>query len=180
MKKFLKTHGLFLILLLGYMVVYFFYLGHRPLNVPDEGRYPEVAREMLKYGQWITPKVNGVPFLDKPPLYYWFEACSMGLLGVTRWAIRLPIALFAMMGLIITYLTGFVLYNRRTALYSTLCLGSSVLYFGAAHYANLDLEVAVWVYLALCCFLLSQNPNTSHRYTYLTVAYLSAALGFLT
>ena len=44
---------------------YFLYLGSYPLFTPDEGRYSEVAREMVATGDYITPRVNGVAFLDK-------------------------------------------------------------------------------------------------------------------
>ena len=180
MRKFIQKHGVFILIFIGYSLAYLFYLGHRPLSVPDEGRYPEVAREMLQFGHWITPKVNGVPFLDKPPLYYWIEALSMSIMGVTRLAIRLPIACFALLGLVVTYWTSFQLYNRKTALLATLFLGSSLLYGGAAHYANLDLEVAIWINLSLGCFIISQQDGQAHRIGYLVSAYLAAAFGFLT
>lgn len=68
------------ILLIIYIVYFFVFLGWRHLSIPDEGRYPEIAREMLSSGNWVTPTINGVPFLDKPPLYYWLEATSMHFL----------------------------------------------------------------------------------------------------
>src|SRR4026207_1217719 len=52
-------------------IFYFFGLGSYPLFTPDEGRYSEIAREMIATGDYITPHLNGVVFLDKPILYYW-------------------------------------------------------------------------------------------------------------
>ncbi|HVY53764.1 MAG TPA: hypothetical protein VHA13_04520, partial [Gammaproteobacteria bacterium] len=69
-------------------IVYFFKLGSYPLFTPDEGRYSEVAREMLATGDFITPRLNGVVFLDKPIMYYWLQASAMKLFGINEWALR--------------------------------------------------------------------------------------------
>ena len=61
----------------------------RPLSVPDEGRYGEIGRWMLQSGDWLTPRVNGIPFFHKPPYIYWLEAMSLATWGVHAWALRL-------------------------------------------------------------------------------------------
>ena len=61
----------------------------RPLSIPDEGRYAEVGRWMLMSGDWLTPRVDGIPFFHKPPLLYWLEAASMAVFGATPWAARI-------------------------------------------------------------------------------------------
>jgi len=65
----------------------------RPLWEPDEGRYAEIPREMLATGDWLTPRLNGVLYFEKPPLQYWLSALSMKLFGVNGAAARLPLAL---------------------------------------------------------------------------------------
>ena len=60
---------------------------------PDESRYAEMPREMLQRGDWITPRLQGEPYLEKPPLLYWLTAISYQLFGVHDWAARLPPAL---------------------------------------------------------------------------------------
>lgn len=60
------------------------------LAEPDEARYAEIPREMLATGDFLTPRINGVPYLEKPPLLYWMNAASMRLFGLTPWAARLP------------------------------------------------------------------------------------------
>ena len=57
--------------LLALAIFFLAFMGTHSLTVPDEGRYPEAAREMLLSGDFITPRVNGVVFMDKPALYYW-------------------------------------------------------------------------------------------------------------
>ena len=159
------------------LIFYLLWLGSYPLFTPDEGRYSEVAREMVATGDYITPRVNGVAFLDKPVLYYWLQALAIGLFGIKEWAIRLFPALAGIFGCLITYVCGRYLFNRRTGFMSAIILAASPLYFCGAHYANLDLEVAVWISASLLLFI--TGVQTSHRHL-LLAAYVCAAFAFLT
>src|SRR3990167_7637187 len=138
-----------LFLLLFYTV----FLGSYPLFTPDEGRYAEIALNMIHTSDYITPRVNGAIFLDKPILYFWLQACAIKLLGVNEWAVRLFPALFGILGVIITYSCGRVLFDRRSGLIAAIILATTPLYFGGTHYANLDLEVAVLISCSLLTFL---------------------------
>ena len=60
------------------------------LAEPDEARYAEIPREMLAAGDFVTPRLNGVPYFEKPPLLYWANAASFALFGETPWSARLP------------------------------------------------------------------------------------------
>lgn len=59
------------------------------LAEPDETRYAEIPREMLAAGDLVVPRLNGVPYLEKPPLLYWANSAAMSLFGETPWAARL-------------------------------------------------------------------------------------------
>ncbi len=160
-------------------IVFGVLLGVRPLNTPDEGRYAEVAREMLFYQNFITPQINHLVFLDKPPLVYWLMAGSMKLFGINSWAVRLIPALFAWLGCVMTFFTASQLYNRRTAWLAALMLASSILYFGMAHYINMDMAIAVLISITLQSFLLAMNlPQYRHRFLY--IAYVFCGLAILT
>ena len=74
-------------------------LGSTGLSDPDEGRNAEVAREMLASGDWITPRINDAVYLDKPPVFFWAVAASLGVFGVGEWGARLPSALAAIAGI---------------------------------------------------------------------------------
>ena len=78
----------------------------RPLALPDEGRYSEVGRWMLMSGDWLTPRLNGIPFFHKPPLLHWLQAASMAVFGVGAWAARLVPAAHAGLMLLTVYLTA--------------------------------------------------------------------------
>jgi 4-amino-4-deoxy-L-arabinose transferase-like glycosyltransferase len=60
------------------------------LAEPDETRYAEIPREMLATGDFVTPRLNGLPYFEKPPLLYWANAIAFRALGTTPWAARLP------------------------------------------------------------------------------------------
>ncbi len=75
------------------------------LAEPDEARYAEIPREMLASGDLVTPRLNGVPYFEKPPLLYWANAASLHLFGETPWAARLPTRLFGL-GTVLVLLFG--------------------------------------------------------------------------
>src|SRR5512147_2959285 len=84
-----------LVTLAGFCAFLFFFgLGSFGLVGADEPRYAQIAREMLARHDWITPVLNGTPWLEKPVLYYWSAALSYEVFGVSDWAARLPSALF--------------------------------------------------------------------------------------
>ena len=66
---------------------------------PDEGRYAEIPREMLETGDFVTPRLNYVPYLEKPPLMYWATAGAFKLLGTEPWVLRLVPALCGILGM---------------------------------------------------------------------------------
>jgi 4-amino-4-deoxy-L-arabinose transferase-like glycosyltransferase len=162
-------------------IFYAIWLGTHPLFTPDEGRYSEVAREMVKSGDYITPRLNGIVFLDKPVLYYWLQASAIKFYGLKESALRFWPACIGILGCLFVYLGGRQLFNRRTGLISAFILATSPLYYGAAHYANLDLEVASFISITLLCFLMAiQAKTTSLKNTLLIATYVFSALAVLT
>jgi 4-amino-4-deoxy-L-arabinose transferase-like glycosyltransferase len=65
------------------LVLFFYQLGSAYLMDPDEGRYAEIAREMLALQDWLIPRLNLLPYLEKPPLVYWLTALSFKVFGFT-------------------------------------------------------------------------------------------------
>jgi 4-amino-4-deoxy-L-arabinose transferase len=82
-------------LVLAYALVYLLPLGARPVTIPDEARYAEIPREMITTGDWITPRLNGLRYFEKPVLGYWINAISISAFGENAFAMRLPSALAA-------------------------------------------------------------------------------------
>ncbi len=170
---------LFIATLLG--VFYALWIGGHALFTPDEGRYSEVAREMIVSGDFITPRLNGVAFLDKPILYYWLQASAIKLFGLKEAALRFWPAFIGILGCLMTYFAGRQLFNRRTGILAAIILATSPLYYGAAHYANLDLEVAALISITLF-FSAAALHSTSplRRTTLFILAYIFCGLAALT
>jgi 4-amino-4-deoxy-L-arabinose transferase-like glycosyltransferase len=156
-------------------------LGSAPLLNPDEGRYAEVPREMVASGDWVTPRLDGVPYFEKPPLMYWAVAACERYLGPGEWSLRVAPALFSLAGLLMVYGAARKLYGRDAGLWSAIVLGTSLLYFAFAHLLGLDVAVSVLVSATLFCFILAvrEEPGRARRLLFWGL-YLSAALATLT
>jgi len=144
-------------------ILWFAMLGYRDLIDPDEGRYAEVAREMLSTGDWVTPRLNGYKFFDKPPLQYWGSAISMAILGETNAAGRLWCAGTGFFGALWMGFVAYRLYGKRAAHYTFLMLISSFLYFAIGHANVLDMGVSVFLSVAMGAFALAQNERNTAK-----------------
>ncbi|MFX7140022.1 glycosyltransferase family 39 protein, partial [Acinetobacter baumannii] len=91
-------------------------LSVRPLYEPDEGRYAEVPREMFVSGDWVTPRLNGIKFFDKPPLQYWATASAYTLFGPSEWTARIWSALVGLLGALAAWWAARSLYDTRIGL----------------------------------------------------------------
>jgi 4-amino-4-deoxy-L-arabinose transferase-like glycosyltransferase len=131
---------------------FFFLLGSRALNEPDEGRYAEVAREMIETGNWLVPHFWYLPHLDKPPMTYWLVAVSMKIFGRNEWAARLPVALAGISGVWAAFLLGGSLGGRRVGFWSALILQSSLLYFVMARMLTTDIFLTAFNVWAMYFF----------------------------
>ncbi|HVE44254.1 MAG TPA: phospholipid carrier-dependent glycosyltransferase [Gammaproteobacteria bacterium] len=171
------------IALLGilFCVLFLTYLGVRPLFTPDEGRYAEIAREMVASGDYITPHLNHIKYFEKPVLFYWLEAAAIHLNGLSMTSLRAVNGLLALLGCLLTYFTASKLYNRTTGLYAAIILGTSLLYFVMAHMVSLDLPVTVFIMACLYTLLLAtQTTSDQQRRYYCLSAAIAAALAVLT
>ncbi len=170
---------IFLTLSLGSL--FFILLGVRPLWVPDEGRYAEIIREMLNSGNLVTPYLNGIKYFEKPPLFYWLGSIAVKLIGLNIWSIRSINALLGLLGCLITYWTGYRLYNRRLGLFAAFILGTSTLYFVMTEMISLDLTITFFLTFCLYSFLLAtQESNAGKRLFYISLSAAAAGCAVLT
>ncbi len=149
-------------------------LATRSITRPDEGRYAEIAREMAVSGDWITPRLNGIPYFEKPPLQYWATAESIQLLGPTALAARLWTALMGLLGVLVVWRTGDRLFGHGAGKWAALVLISSLYYAVLGHINSLDMGVSVWMTLSVCAFMLAQVED--RRWMMLAWASAAAAL----
>ncbi len=117
------------LLLAGTAALYLFRLGQVGLYDMDEGVYAEISREMLVLKNWVTPHLNFIPFVEKPPLLYWLNALAFEALGVSEFSARLSTALAAVAGVGFVYGIGRDIWNRRAGLAAGAVLATSFGYF---------------------------------------------------
>jgi 4-amino-4-deoxy-L-arabinose transferase-like glycosyltransferase len=148
MAKPLPARGaaLLLFLVLGLLL---FRLGAVPLLGPDEPRYARVAVEMHRAGEWVTPTLQGVPWLEKPALYYWLAGGAFALLGETETAARLPSVLAALVFVGVTALVGARIFGSAAGLHAGFVLGTSLLTFAYGRAAAMDMLLAATVTAAI-------------------------------
>ena len=119
-------------------------LGWRPLLLPDEGRYAEVARAMLQGGTWssvLEPRLNGLPFFHKPPLFYWLDMAAMQWLGSTAFAGRIGSAVGAWLMGASMFLALRRSHGPRLAAIALGVLATTPFFFVGGQYANHDMLV---------------------------------------
>jgi 4-amino-4-deoxy-L-arabinose transferase-like glycosyltransferase len=135
-------------------LLWFAPLGVPRLFNPDEGRYAEIPREMLVSGDWVTPRLDGVKYFEKPPLQYWVTAIAEDLVGANAWAARLWPALCGFAGLLLTLAVGRRLYGERAGWCSLIVQGSALYYVGLARLATLDMGLCFALQIALSALVL--------------------------
>jgi 4-amino-4-deoxy-L-arabinose transferase-like glycosyltransferase len=165
----------------AFVVLWSAFLERRALWDPDEGRYAEIAREMAVSRDWITPRLNGLLYFEKPPLQYWATAGAFTLFGERNWTARLWSALTGLAGVLLAFYAGRRLHSQRAGTVAALALASSVLYFGVTHLNTLDaglsffLEVVVF---SLAIGLREETPANERKW-WIHAAWAAAALAVL-
>ena len=174
----IRTH----VLLVACCAFLFFYgLGAFGLIGADEPRYAQVAREMLTRHDWVTPTLQGKPWLEKPVLYYWQAMLSFRVAGVNDQAARIPAAVDASMLVAAIY---FFLRRLRpgSELDGALIAASCAGVIGFARAAATDMPLAATFSIALLAWYAwyeSGQSRETRRPAYLAVFYVFLALGTL-
>ena len=145
-------------------VCYFSHLGAIGFVGPDEPRYAWIARDMVETGDWVTPRLYGKPWFEKPVLYYWGAALCFKLLGVSEAAARLPSAISALFATLALAWLALRLYGAETARWLLLLLPTTVGMIGFSHAAATDMPFSAMLTIAMVCAAvvlgLTRNENT--------------------
>ncbi len=149
------------VFLIGFLLLLFFFLlGSRGLNEPDEGRYANIAREMLEpeHG-WLDPQMSDIGHYDKPPLVYWCTAACFRLFGPNdERTARLPSVFGAILTLIGLGWTAYRLYGSRCAWWSVFFAGTLVHIWIMARTLTPDMLLTGW-----CALAIGAWAETKHR-----------------
>jgi len=144
---------------------------------PDEGRYAEIPREMIKLGDWINPHLAYVDYFEKPPLLYWLVALSFRVFGASEWAARLVPAGAGILGVVLTHALGLRLFGRRAAVLAAAILITSPLYFALSQVLVTDMLLTACMTATLLA--LHQVHAGTHKRPWSVAAAVCAALGVL-
>lgn len=146
-----------------FVVVWLLLPAVAPLMTPDEGRYAEIAREMIVSGDWITPHLNAYLYFEKPPLQYWLTALSFECFGLNEWAARLWPALAFLLSLGAIAFTARKVFGAAAASAAALVYASAIYPLVLGQVNTLDSGVGACLTLALCAFLLAFHDGATER-----------------
>lgn len=171
-----------------FALAWFSNIGYRKLVKADEGRYAEIPREMVASGDWLTPRMNGYKYFEKPALQYWATAVAFTLFGQQDWAARLWTALTGFLGVLMIGWLGSRICGPPTAnsgpgtansgpgtansgpgagaesptgLLAAVVLGSMAIYVFSGHFLTLDMGVAFFMTAAVLAVCLAQADDAS-------------------
>jgi 4-amino-4-deoxy-L-arabinose transferase-like glycosyltransferase len=153
---------------------------------PDEGRYAELGREMVESGDWLTPRLNYVKYLEKPPLVYWATGLSFLAFGLSELSARLPVVLSALVTLALTGWLARRLYGESAALLAVALLAVSPLFGILAVVLTLDMPLTAFMTAAMCAAwgaLAASGPDApaydASARRWVRVTYAATALAIL-
>jgi 4-amino-4-deoxy-L-arabinose transferase-like glycosyltransferase len=154
----------------------------RPLFNPDEGRYAEIPREMLAGGDWVIPHLNGLAYIEKPPLQYWATALSLNLLGDNEFAARLYTALSALGSILAAALLARHLWGPAAGFRAAAVLAAMPLFVVLGQLLTLDMSLTLYLTVALASFIAAQASAGAARSPriWMLVAWGAVGLGVLT
>lgn len=171
----------------------FFRLGSLPLSGSDEPRYARIAQEMHENGVWVTPLLEGKPWLEKPPLYYWITSPLYSLFRNPETAARIGPAICALITAMAIFWLGSMLWSSQAGILGSLILITSLGFAGFGRSASTDMPFTCALTLALAILAAAVERNMGWKvlgaYALLGLAVLgkgpvaivlAAGIGFLT
>jgi len=134
-------------------ILYLWGIWSLPLSDPDAGMYADIGARMAASGEWVTPRFNGLRYLEKPPLLYWLIASTYRLAGPSEWGAHLWPALAGIAGVAMAYAIGRETFGAHVGALAGLTLATTIGYFVYARVVSTDLLFADFLALALLAFL---------------------------
>ena len=166
----------------GFASLWFAASALYPLTEPDEGRYAEISREMAVSGDWITPRLDGLKYFEKPPLQYWATAALYTVFGESEWTARAWSLALAFLCIPLTFAWVKRFYDATAGWLSVAVLASSPLFVIIGHLNLLDASFIFWVTAMVFAFTYAQlaRPGSTSERNGMLGAWLSTALAVLT
>lgn len=142
-------------------------LGSYPLLNNNEGLYAEIAWEMVETGNWVIPHLNGVPYIEKPPLLYWLVALSFKILGKSEFSARLVPALFGFLTSCSLYFFGQSFQKEAWGKYAAIILTTSCGFIVFSHMVFFDVALTFFLTAsALSFYKFYQTERKKYLYAF--------------
>ncbi|HET7150196.1 MAG TPA: glycosyltransferase family 39 protein [Candidatus Acidoferrum sp.] len=171
-----KSRIIYLIVFLAAAAIYLGCIVSPPSLMDDvDAAVAQMSRNMVTSGDWVTPRVDGIVFLEKPPLYYWPMAISFEIFGAHDWSARIPYALAAIGLACLTCAFGIWAFGKQAGLYAGLCVGTCVGLFLFTRIVIPDVFLTFTIALAMWAFLRALDAEELHPRFWAFV--LAACLG---
>lgn len=179
--KFIKGRKIYFILAIASFALFCSGLSEITTYQGDETYYLSHGLGMVKSGDWITPVFEGREFaFQKPILFYWLVALSFKVFGVNIFSGRLPSVIFATSGIVLIYYFSLILFgNYKGALFSSLALLSSSLYFLDARAARTDMVLTFFITLSMLFFAKGFFGQKNRR-SYFIFSFIAMGLATMT
>jgi 4-amino-4-deoxy-L-arabinose transferase-like glycosyltransferase len=175
-----QTRLLLAVLFVFFTLIWFASLGVRSLIHSDEGRYAALALEMARSGDWITPRLNGLLYFEKPALQYWIGALSFRWFGVSEFSARLWPGLAGFLTLLTVGLTAARLWGKEAGVQAFAITASTTWIVCNSHFLTLDTGLTLFLTLTLCAALLAEcadlDPHVRRRWVWIAWAAMGGAV----
>ncbi len=170
-----RQHAQFIVLLVAAIVFLGCIISPPGLMDDVDAVQAQISRTMLDSGDWVTARLDGVVYLEKPPLKYWLIAISYLIFGVHDWAARIPTALAAVLLCWITAQFGAWAFGDRAGRYAGLCLATCVGLFLFTRVLIPDVMLTLTITLALWAFLRALDEGERRPRSWALLMWASSA-----
>lgn len=171
--------GQFVVLLVAAVIFLGCILSPPALMDDMDATQAQIARTMLDTGDWVTARINGVIYLEKPPLKYWLIALSFRVFGVHDWAARIPTALAAVLLCWVTALFGTWAFGARAGAYAGLCLATCIGLFLFTRVLLPDVMLTLAITVALFSLVRALDEAALHPRRWAMLMWTSLGTGLL-
>lgn len=151
--------------------------GAIPVSDPVEVNYALTAKEMLLSGDYISPRIYGEAWFDKPVFFYWELIAAFKIFGITDYAARFFPAIMSLLSLFLIYIFSGIIYGKKVGIYSVVILGTSLIFWCISKLIITDSTLFFFMNATLVCFYLAYRENKPKLYW---LAYVFAGLSVLT
>ncbi len=173
-----RQRALILILILiASAIIFISGIGKTALVDPDEARYALISQNMIDRGNYLEPYIDGKPYFDKPPLYFWMTAASFKVFGNEPFSARIIPVVGGLLALLSVYLVSEALFGHTVGIIGMGLFSTSLIFIGCSKFVRMDIFLTAFIGLAMWMFIKGYHKRSSGWFV---MMYVPIALGILT